>query len=161
MNKTMNGPTELWAMRKHFTSQLAAASFMTHMFAVPQRFPSRLTVSRETGKIVVHEIIPGGAAPIGTLAESTDTPAGMAGVAPVYNAGESVPFRFTPNMQRFVGPIFTEGILTTGIMAIGRALTDPEVSIPRPELRTSAKPPSRTSSSSSCASFRATRSTHG
>jgi transformation/transcription domain-associated protein len=32
-------------------------------------------------------------------------------------------------MQRFIGPIFTEGIMSTGIMAIGRALTDPEVSV--------------------------------
>ena len=30
-------------------------------------------------------------------------------------------------MQNFVGPICTEGILPSGIMAIGRCLTDPEV----------------------------------
>jgi transformation/transcription domain-associated protein len=51
----------------------------------------------------------------------------MAGPEPVYSNNETVPFRFTPNMQRFVGPIFTEGLLTSGMMAIGRALTDPEV----------------------------------
>jgi hypothetical protein len=32
-----------------------------------------------------------------------------------------------PNMQHFLGPIFTEGLLTSGIMAIGRCLTEPEV----------------------------------
>jgi transformation/transcription domain-associated protein len=46
---------------------------------------------------------------------------------PIYSNGETVPFRFTPNMQRFIGSIFTEGIMATGLMAIGRALTDPEV----------------------------------
>jgi hypothetical protein len=30
-------------------------------------------------------------------------------------------------MQTFLGPIFTEGILTSGILAIGRCLTEPEV----------------------------------
>jgi hypothetical protein len=31
-------------------------------------------------------------------------------------------------MQRLLGPVFTEGILVPGIMAIGKALTEPEVS---------------------------------
>lgn len=30
-------------------------------------------------------------------------------------------------MQNFIGPIATEGIMTAGIMAIGRCLTEPEV----------------------------------
>jgi hypothetical protein len=38
-----------------------------------------------------------------------------------------VPFRFTPNMQNFVTPIGIEGLLTSGIMAIGRGLTEPAV----------------------------------
>jgi transformation/transcription domain-associated protein len=29
-------------------------------------------------------------------------------------------------MQNFLGPIFTEGILASGMMTIGRSLTDPE-----------------------------------
>jgi len=31
-------------------------------------------------------------------------------------------------MQRLLGPVFTEGVLVPGIMAIGKALTEPEVS---------------------------------
>jgi len=49
---------------------------------------------------------------------------------PVYANTDLVPFRLTPNMQKFLGPIFTEGILVPGLMAMGRALTEPEVSIP-------------------------------
>jgi transformation/transcription domain-associated protein len=30
-------------------------------------------------------------------------------------------------MQTFMGPIFIEGVLTSGMMAIGRSLTEPEV----------------------------------
>jgi len=49
---------------------------------------------------------------------------------PVYANTDLVPFRLTPNMQKFLGPIFTEGILVPGLMAMGRALTEPEVSAP-------------------------------
>lgn len=45
----------------------------------------------------------------------------------MYASNDVVPFRLTPNMQHFLGPIFTEGILVSGIMAIGKALTEPEV----------------------------------
>jgi transformation/transcription domain-associated protein len=51
---------------------------------------------------------------------------GLAGQAPVFASNDAVPFRFTPNMQRFLGPVFTEGLLTTGIMVIGRCLTEPD-----------------------------------
>lgn len=48
---------------------------------------------------------------------------------PIFAMSDVVPFRLTPNMQHLLGPVFTEGILTSGIMAIGRGLTEPEVSI--------------------------------
>lgn len=54
---------------------------------------------------------------------------GVAGGAPVLASNDAVPFRFTPNMQNFLGPIFTEGVLTSGMLAIGRCLTEPEVVI--------------------------------
>jgi transformation/transcription domain-associated protein len=58
MTKTMDGPMELWTMRKQFASQLATVSFMTYLFCIAGRNPSRFTVSRETGKIVMHELTP-------------------------------------------------------------------------------------------------------
>lgn len=45
----------------------------------------------------------------------------------MFASNDAVPFRFTPNMQRFLSPTFTEGLLTTGIMVIGRCLTEPDV----------------------------------
>ena len=45
----------------------------------------------------------------------------------MFATSDVVPFRLTPNMQNFLGPIFTEGILASGMMTIGRSLTDPEV----------------------------------
>lgn len=53
---------------------------------------------------------------------------GISSNLPVFATSDVVPFRLTPNMQTFLGPIFTEGILTAGIMAISRSLTEPEVS---------------------------------
>lgn len=52
---------------------------------------------------------------------------GVSGQTPVFATSDVVPFRLTPNMQHFLGPIFTEGLLTSGIMSIGRSLTEPEV----------------------------------
>lgn len=50
--------------------------------------------------------------------------------APIFASNDIVPFRFTPNMQQFVGPFHMEGIMTAGMMSIGRSLTEPEVSQP-------------------------------
>lgn len=41
---------------------------------------------------------------------------------------EAVPFRYTPNFQRFITPIGTEGLLTSSMLAIARCLTESEVS---------------------------------
>ena len=54
---------------------------------------------------------------------------GLSNQSPGFATSDVVPFRLTPNMQNFLGSIFTEGILASGMMTIGRSLTDPEVSI--------------------------------
>lgn len=41
-------------------------------------------------------------------------------------SGESVPFRFTPNIQDYVTPIGIEGLFTSCLMATSRSLTAPE-----------------------------------
>jgi len=51
---------------------------------------------------------------------------GLSNQSPVFATSDIVPFRLTPNMQTFLGQIFTEGILASGMMTIGRSLTDPE-----------------------------------
>ncbi|TFK43492.1 hypothetical protein BDQ12DRAFT_731508 [Crucibulum laeve] len=109
MIRTMEGPSELWRMRKQFALQLASSSFMTYVLCLSSRHPSRFQISRSTGLIAMTELLPG-----------------VSNQVPVFATSDVVPFRFTPNMQNFLGPIFTEGILTSGIMAIGRSLTEPE-----------------------------------
>lgn len=109
MVQTMVGPSELWRMRKQFATQLSATSFATYVFCLSQRIPSKFYLSRETGKIAMMELAPG-----------------FAGQVPVVSSQEVVPFRFTPNMQQFVGTTHMEGVMTAGIMSIGRALTETE-----------------------------------
>ncbi|KAJ7498882.1 hypothetical protein FB451DRAFT_1427318, partial [Mycena latifolia] len=107
MIRTMDGPSELWRMRKQFALQIASCSFMTYTLCLTHRTPLRYLLSRTTGQMTMTELVPGSSC---QYSRQTDV----------------VPFRLTPNLQNFLGPIFTEGILTSGIMAIGRSLTEPE-----------------------------------
>ena len=59
MLRTMDGPTELWRMRKEFTLQIASTSFCTYVLALSSRLPSRYQVSRATGQIALSEVLPG------------------------------------------------------------------------------------------------------
>ena len=48
---------------------------------------------------------------------------------PVFASHDVVPFRFTPNLQHFIGECFTEGILVSAMMAMGHALSEPQVGL--------------------------------
>ncbi|KAF7355349.1 hypothetical protein MSAN_01451500 [Mycena sanguinolenta] len=109
MIRTMDGPSELWRMRKQFALQIASCSFMTYTLCLTHRTPYRYLLSRATGQMTMTELVPG-----------------MSQQIPIFATNDVVPFRLTPNLQNFLGPISTEGILTSGIMAIGRSLTEPE-----------------------------------
>ncbi|KAI0092413.1 atypical/PIKK/TRRAP protein kinase [Irpex rosettiformis] len=112
MLRTMNGPSELWRMRKQFALQIAANSFLTYAFAFSSRHPSRFTISRTSGLITMSELLPG-----------------QNMQQPMCSTSDQVPFRLTPNMQHFIGPVFTEGILVSGIMTIARCLSEPEYEV--------------------------------
>ncbi|KAF7301711.1 hypothetical protein MIND_00736700 [Mycena indigotica] len=124
MMRTMDGPSALWRMRKQFALQVAACSFMTYTLCLTHRIPIRYLISRSSGQIAMTELVPG-------LANQNYPSTGSQNVGtatnlPILATGDAVPFRLTQNMQGFLGPIFTEGILTSGIMTIGRSLTEPE-----------------------------------
>ena len=110
MIRTMDGPTDLWRSRKQFALQTATNSFMTFLLCLTSRIPQRFHLSRSTGLIAMSEMIPG-----------------MVNHLPVFGSSDVVPFRLTPNMQHFIGPIYMEGLLTAGIASIARSLTEPEV----------------------------------
>lgn len=45
---------------------------------------------------------------------------------PGHKSNDAVPFRLTPNMQHFITPAGIEGLLTSGVMAMARSLSNPE-----------------------------------
>ena len=59
MIRTMDGPSELWRMRKQFALQVAATSFMTYILCLTSRLPARFHISRRTGLISMSEVLPG------------------------------------------------------------------------------------------------------
>ncbi|KAI0284236.1 FAT domain-containing protein [Russula aff. rugulosa BPL654] len=118
MTRTMDTPSDLWRMRKQFTLQLAASCFMTHAFFLTSRLPSKFHVSRRTGLIAMSELLPG----MGIPAALVNVPNQL----PVFASHDVVPFRFTPNLQHFIGECFTEGILVSAMMAMGHALSEPQ-----------------------------------
>ncbi|KAF8592382.1 hypothetical protein K439DRAFT_1323691 [Ramaria rubella] len=109
MTKTMKTSYELWTMRKQFALQLASTTFMTYIMCLTSRLPSRFHISRSTGLIYMSELMPA-----------------FDPNSPRMHWNEATPFRLTPNMQHFLNPIGIEGLLTSGIMAIARSLTEPE-----------------------------------
>lgn len=51
----------------------------------------------------------------------------MQGKPLLASPAEHVPWRFTPSIQNFIGRVGTEGVFVTGIVALARSLTEPEV----------------------------------
>lgn len=59
MIRTMDGPVELWRMRKQFALQVASSAFMTYVLCLSSRVPARFHLSRATGQIAMSELLPG------------------------------------------------------------------------------------------------------
>jgi transformation/transcription domain-associated protein len=130
MIRTMATPSELWFMRKQFATQLSASIFAAYVMCGTSRVPSRFHISRSTGLIYCSEFLPGksfGIAVVFLTCSRLRLCLAFNASIPVFASPEAVPFRLTPNMQHFLTPIGVEGILTAGVMSIGRCLTEPEV----------------------------------
>ncbi|KAI8819858.1 uncharacterized protein EV422DRAFT_620718 [Fimicolochytrium jonesii] len=108
MTRALKSYGDLWAMRKQFTRSLAANTFITQITSIGPRQPHKISISRQTGNVWFHELIPG-------ISHTTF----------LFTNSEPVPFRFTPNIQHFVTPIGVDGVFAPSIQAIGRALTEP------------------------------------
>jgi len=109
MIRTMSSASDLWHIRKQMTLQMASFLFMTYMFCMGNRAPSRIHFSHSTGLIHTTDMLP-------SLAQHH----------PEFQNSEPVPFRFTPNLQCFMTAIGAEGILTSALLAIARSLTESE-----------------------------------
>ncbi|OLL22884.1 Transcription-associated protein 1 [Neolecta irregularis DAH-3] len=100
---------DYWLFRKQFCYQYATFTFMCYVMHIGNRFPHKISVSRATGNIWTSELLPS-----------------MAPNNPVFHLSEAVPFRFTSNVQNFMGPVGIEGIFSFALMAIAKCLTEPQ-----------------------------------
>ncbi|KAH8882770.1 hypothetical protein GQ53DRAFT_847315 [Thozetella sp. PMI_491] len=101
--------SEFWLFRRRFSYQMAALTFLTYILHVDKRYPHKINISRGTGNIWGSELT-----------------AALSPTKPFFHNQEPVPFRLTPNLQTLMGPLATEGIFSSAIMAIARVLTEPE-----------------------------------
>lgn len=100
---------DFWLFKRRFSYQLAALTFMTYVLFIDKRYPQKIHIARGTGNIWSSELL-----------------SFMTGQRPFFGSIEHVPFRLTPNLQTLMGPLATEGIFSSSIMAIARCLTEPE-----------------------------------
>jgi transformation/transcription domain-associated protein len=56
--KSMASPNDLWQLRKHMTTSMAAFIFMTYTLSMADRRPSRIHISRSTGKLHTSDMVP-------------------------------------------------------------------------------------------------------
>lgn len=112
MLRTLGSYTDYWMHRKQFIAQYATATFMSYLFSVGHRTPHKITMSRKTGSVWMTELLPG-----------------WNQNNPLLGNGETVPFRFTPNIQDYITPVGVEGLFTSCLMATARSLTEPDLEL--------------------------------
>jgi len=49
---------DLFILRKQFTHQMAAVSFMSYVMSIAHRYPHKINISFETGNIWATELLP-------------------------------------------------------------------------------------------------------
>jgi transformation/transcription domain-associated protein len=101
--------SELYMLRKQFALQTAAASFVTYCLFISNRLPNRIHISRSSGQVAMSDVVP------------TFNP-----TAPQFKSTDPTPFRLSPNLQHFIGPVAIEGVLTSSLIALARTLVEPE-----------------------------------
>ena len=100
---------EFWLFRRQFSYQMAALTFMTYILYMHNRYPQKMNIARGSGNIWGSELM-----------------SYMNNQKPMFHNPEPVPFRLTPNLQVLMGPLATEGIFASSLMAIARCLTEPD-----------------------------------
>ncbi|KAJ2325843.1 transcription-associated protein 1, partial [Coemansia sp. RSA 2702] len=101
-------PMEYWLYRENFSYQISASAALTYMIACTQRTPAKLNISRASGSICLHDLVPTQATP------------------GLVHSKEPVPFRLTPNIQTFVTELGLEGIVPFAIYRVVQRFTGTE-----------------------------------
>lgn len=64
LSRSMADANALWVLRKQFTTQMAAITFMSYVMNCITRTPSRYNISRTTGQVYMSDFVPGNIAGI-------------------------------------------------------------------------------------------------
>lgn len=58
MARNTKSSSDLWTVRKRFTMEMAATTFLTYVFCIGQRQPGKLLISRKTGAVWACDVVP-------------------------------------------------------------------------------------------------------
>lgn len=111
-----------WLFRKNFTVKYSCFSFMVYMMSIGNRTPGKIHIDLNSGDLFSLELIPNKIA-LERLPENyrNNLPK-LPGDTPILQLSEHVPFRLTPNLQRLIGDVGLEGIFSTTMLIVCRAL---------------------------------------
>lgn len=97
VNSSFHSCADYWTFRRLFTQQFALSTFMSYVLSFGHRTPTKYGVNLGNGQVTISEVLPS-----------------------INNSGQialldAVPFRFTPNLQRFMGPCAVEGVFAESL----------------------------------------------
>ncbi|KAF2229771.1 hypothetical protein EV356DRAFT_580549 [Viridothelium virens] len=99
---------DYFLFRRQFAYQFATLTFMTYIIPMTQRYPHKIAISRSTGDVWGVDLLPS-----------------IHSSRPIFINTEPVPFRLTPNVQVFLGPLAMEGIFACVLQTLSRCLVEP------------------------------------
>ena len=99
---------DYFLFRRQFAYQFATLTFMTYIVPMAQRYPHKIAISRSTGNVWGVDLLPS-----------------IHSSRPLFINTEPVPFRLTPNLQVFLGPLAMEGIFACVLQTLSRCLVEP------------------------------------
>ncbi|OQR96405.1 phosphatidylinositol kinase (PIK-L3) [Achlya hypogyna] len=118
LHRTIPHADDLFQFRNVFASHLALTSFLSYALHVGERTPHKVVFSRATGRVVSCEVRPN------------------YGAQGNVEAGCTMPFRLTRNLQAFVTSTGVEGPFTVAMAAAAQALSsDQHEAITRSQLQ--------------------------
>ena len=100
--------SDFFLFRRQFAYQFATLTFMTYIIPMSQRYPHKIAISRSTGDVWGVDLLPS-----------------IHNSRPLFVNTEPVPFRLTPNLQVFLGPLAMEGIFACVLQTLSRCLVEP------------------------------------
>jgi len=124
---------DFWIFRKQFSSQYAAFIFVTYMLCINSRQPYKIHINQNSGRVWTSEMLPYkvacGRTHTNVFSGSKTLDLAQQRAAPIFCSLELVPFRLTPNVQKLIGEVRMEGILSMHLMVIAKCLSNPPYNI--------------------------------